>query len=148
MSDTERWLAEQMRVRLDRQVEGMILGGQPAMTTSAAGTGALPLDADELLRLMGRLRAEQRWLGGRPVRAMKVGRVELEYVRRACQPAPSSVLGSLMPVGDYCWGIPCYEVGLHSYFELRYEDEAPTLEALNGWLEQEPRAVYGKVVAE
>jgi hypothetical protein len=149
MSDMDRWLASQMGEKMHRAVEEAILGGQPATTAAAAAaTASQSLNVDDLLCLIGRMRADQRWLYGRPVRAMKVGRMELEYVRRVCQPAPSSVLGSLMPPGESCWGIPCYEIDRHSYYEPIYEDEAPTLEALNERLMQEPRAMWGEVVAE
>jgi hypothetical protein len=146
MSGAERWLASQMGERLNQAAEEMILSGQPATTTAAAITSQ-PLNVDDLLRLVGHMRAEQRWLYGRPVRAMKVGRVELRYVRASCQPAPGSLFGSLILPGDHCWGIPCYEVGRHSYYEPIYEDEALTLEALNERLMQEPPAIWGEVVA-
>jgi hypothetical protein len=146
MSGAERWLASQMRERLNQAVEEMILSGQPATNTSTA-TASQPLNIDDLLRLIGRMRAEQRWLYGRPVRAMKVGRVELQYVRASCRPAVGSLFGSIAPPGDRCWGIPCYEVGRHSYYEPIYEDEATTLEALNERLMQEPPAIWGEVVA-
>lgn len=146
MSGAERWLASQMGEFLNHAVEEMILSGQPATTTSTA-SASQPLNIDDLLCFVGRMRAEQRWLYGRPVRAMKLGRMELEYVRRVCQPAPQSLLGALTPSGDSCWGIPCYEVGRHSYYEPLYEDEVPTLEALNERLMQEPRAIWGEVVA-
>jgi hypothetical protein len=142
----ERWLAAQMGERLNQAAEEMILSGQPATTTSTA-SASQSLNIDDLLCLIGRMRAEQRWLYGRPVRAMKVGRVELRYVRASCQPAPGSLFGSLPLPGDHCWGIPCYEVGRHSYYEPIYEDEAPTLDALNERLMQEPPAIWGEVVA-
>lgn len=150
----ERWLAEQMGEKMHHALDEAILSRQPAATTATAtattatATASQPLNVDDLLRLVGRMRAEQRWLYGRPVRAMKVGRVELQYVRASCQPAPRSLLGSLAPPGDSCWGIPCYEVGRHFYCEPIYEDETPTLEALNKRLMQEPPALWGEVVAE
>jgi hypothetical protein len=146
MSGVERWLASQMEERLNQAAEEMILSGQPATTTSTV-TASQSLNVDDLLCLIGRMRAEQRWLYGRPVRAMKVGRIELRYVRASCQPAPGSLFGSLTLPGDHCWGIPCYEVGRHSYYEPICEDEAPTLEALNERLMQEPPAIWGEVVA-
>jgi hypothetical protein len=149
VSDTEKWLARRMGEWLNREVEETILGAEPAVTELISASSAVTdqaFTAEYLLRLMGKLRAEQRWLYGRPVRAMKMGRVELEYIRRACQPASESLPGSMIPPGDSCWGIPCYEVGRHSYYEPIYEDEAPTLEALNERLMQEPRAIWGEVV--
>jgi hypothetical protein len=146
MSNIERWFASQIGEKMQRALEEAILSGQPATTTSTA-TASQSLNVDDLLRLIGHMRAEQRWLYGRPVRAMKVGRVELRYVRASCQPAPHSLLGSLAPPGDHCWGIPCYEVGRHSYYEPIYDDEAPTLETLNERLMQDPPAIWGEVVA-
>jgi hypothetical protein len=147
MSGVERWLASQMGERLNQAAEEMILSGQPATTTStAAATASQSLNVDDLLRRVEHMRAEQRWLYGRPVRAMKVGRIELRYVRASCQPAPGSLFSSLTMPGDHCWGIPCYEVVRHSYYEPIYEDEAPTLEALNERLMQDPPAMWGEVV--
>jgi hypothetical protein len=142
----ERHLAKRMGEWLNREIEAVIVGGQPT-STSASVTTDQTLNVDDLLRLVGRLRAEQRWLAGRPVRAMKIGQRELRYIRGVCQPASGSLLGTIAPLGDSCWGVPCYEVDRHSYFEPIYEDEASTREVLNERLMREPRAIWGKVEA-
>lgn len=139
--DVDRWLVDRLRARLDAQLEDAVLS--TSASTAAATQAPMSLDAETVLRTVGRLRAEQRWLYGRPMRACKVGRAELAYVRRHCQAQAGSVLAGILPSGDSLYGIPVYEVDRPSYFEPIYRDAAPTLEALNQRLVQEPAAVWG-----
>jgi hypothetical protein len=107
------------------------------------------LTGEQLTALSRKMEAERRWLQGRPVKALKVGRLQLEWVRRFCadhRPRygddPAALFGGLT---DTLFGIPVYEADAADYYEPIYEDEVPTLEALNERLLREPRAVGGKV---
>jgi hypothetical protein len=107
------------------------------------------LTGEQVAALVRKLEAERRWLQGRPVKALKVGRLQLEWLRLLCADhpprygdGPAALFGGLT---DTLFGIPVYEADAADYYEPIYEDEAPTLEALNERLLREPRAVGGNV---
>lgn len=137
-------LMARLRATLEANADAALLGPLAETTEASAGTGWQQLTVDDLLRVVGRLRAEERWLGGRPVRALKVGRVEVAFCR-GHMAENAGFAGVSRSAGIHLYGIPCYEVARGTYLEVIYRDEAPTLAVLNDRLMAEPAAVWGPV---
>ena len=147
VSEVEKELAHRMGDWLQREIEAQILSGQPVATSVVQTDQAIPLTLESLVETVARLRTEQREKYGPPVRALKLGRAQVNYVRRFMV-QHQSWTGPAIGHPDQLYGVPFYEVDAVDYFEPIYEAEAPTLDALNKWLERAPRALWGKVVAE